>query len=176
MKSECLKTDTFLVKQINDVLHVMIRQIPSRMLPCIFIAMWLYRDNRMHPGWVWTSPLMFRVTVPLPPVLVAAWLGILAQLKRAAAWSWCWCWLVAACDGAQVDIYDAAEVRQGEGRAFTHHNITSLCLNWQMTVCFLYPRFSLDFQNSSVYIVSSFNMHKWPLHFKMISTSHAALI
>ena len=67
--------------------------------------------------------------LPLPPVLVAAWLGILAQLKRAAAW--CWCWLVAACDGAQVDIYDAAEVRQGEGRAFsfTHHNITSLCLN-----------------------------------------------
>ena len=64
---------------------------------------------------------------PLPPVLVVAWLGILAQLKRAAAC--CWCWLVAACDGPQVDIYDAAEVRQTEGRAFTHHNITSLCLN-----------------------------------------------
>ena len=50
MKSVCTKTDTFLVKQINDVLHVMIRQILSRMLPCIFIAMWLYRDNGMHPA------------------------------------------------------------------------------------------------------------------------------
>ena len=68
---------------------------------------------------------MFRVTAPPASCagggLARAQLGILAQLKRAAAC--CWCWLVAACDGAQVDIYDAAEVRQGEGRAFsfTHH-------------------------------------------------------
>ena len=81
----------------------------------------------------WTSLLMFRVTPP--PVVVVAWAGPgtaphLGPIKARRCLVLVLV-LVAACDGAQVDIYDAAEVRQAEGRAFasTHRNITSLCLN-----------------------------------------------